>query len=173
MVDAYERARDEFIKSVERMGTQIAGAAGLPRRISAFLMFTPRPVSLDELCERLGVAKSGVSVNVRMLENSGLVRKVWVKGERKDFYEADFRIAELYANSFDKMADLGARAVFESIENSLRTLDGEVAPENRVDAAAARERLARELRLKEPVIELFAHFVEALKDLSARLEGGE
>ncbi len=173
MRDAYERAREEFINSVERIAGQMGSAAGLPRRILAYLMFTPRPVSLDELRERLGVAKSGVSVNVRVLENSGLVRKAWVKGERKDFYEAELKIAELYANSFDKMADPGVRAFFESIENSLKTLDGEVAPVNRADAAAVRERLARELHLKEPIIELFARFVEALKDISARLEGGE
>jgi len=173
MADAYESARDEFINSAERNTAQMGSAASLPRRVHAYLMFTPRPVSLDELCKNLHVAKSGVSVNVRMLENSGFVRKVWLKGERKDFYEADFRIAELYANSFDKMADPGVRAVFESIENSLRILDGDVAPENRADAAAARERLARELRLKEPIIELFARFVEALNDLNARLEGGE
>jgi DNA-binding transcriptional regulator GbsR (MarR family) len=171
MEDAYERARDEFIKSLERIAAPIA-AAGLPRRILAYLMFTPRPVSLDELCKRLGVAKSGVSVNVRILENYGLVRKVWVKGERKDFYEADFKIAELYAHSFDKIADQGVRAVFRTIENSLKTLDGDVAPDNSGDAAAVRERLERELRLKEPVTELFGRFVEALKDLSARSEGG-
>jgi DNA-binding transcriptional regulator GbsR (MarR family) len=127
---------------------------------------------LDELCERLGVAKSGVSVNVRMLENSGLVRKAWVKGERKDFYEADFKIAELYADSFDKMADLGVRVVFRTIEDSIKTLDGDVTPDNKGDAAAVRERLERELRLKEPVTELFGRFVEALKDLSARSESG-
>ena len=172
-MDAYERARDEFINSVERKAAQMGNTAGLQRRILAFLMFTPRPVSLDELRERLRVAKSGVSVNIRVLENSGFVRKVWVKGERKDFYEADFKIAELYANSSDKMAELGVRAAFESIEKSLRILAGEVAPDNRADAAAARERLERELRLKEPIIELFGRFVEALKDLSARLEGGE
>ncbi len=171
MADAYERTRDDFIKSVERIAAPIA-AAGLPRRILAYLMFTPRPVSLDELCERLGVAKSGVSVNVHILENYGLVRKVWVKGERKDFYEADFKIAELYADSFDKIADQGVRAVFRTIENSLKTLDGDVAPDNRGDAGAVRERLERELRLKEPVTELFGRFVEALKDLSARSEGG-
>jgi DNA-binding transcriptional regulator GbsR (MarR family) len=173
MADAYESARDEFIRSVERIAAPIGTAAGLPRRISAFLMFTPRPVSLDELCENLHVAKSAVSVNVRMLENSGFVRKVWVKGERKDFYEADFSIAELYANSFDKMADQGVRTVFRTIENSLKTLDGDVAPDNRGDAAAVRERLERELRLNDPIIELFGRFVEALKDLNARLEGGE
>jgi DNA-binding transcriptional regulator GbsR (MarR family) len=172
MADAYELARDEFIKSVERIAAPIGNAAGLPRRILAYLMFTPRPVSLDELCERLGVAKSGVSVNVRILENHGLVRKAWVKGERKDFYEADFKIAELYADSFDKIADQGVRAVFRTIENSIKTLDGDVAPDNRGDAAAVRERLERELRLKEPVTELFGRFVEALKDLSARSEGG-
>lgn len=173
MADAYERAREEFITSVERLTAQFGGGAALPRRILGYLMFTPRPVNLNELCENLHVAKSGVSVNVRALENSGLVRKTWVKGERKDFYEADFKIARLYANSFDKTADRGVGAVFEGVEKSLRMLDGDVAPGNRADAAAIRERLERETRLKEPIIELFGRFVEALNDLSARSEGGE
>jgi DNA-binding transcriptional regulator GbsR (MarR family) len=173
MADAYERAREEFITSVERIAAQFGGGGALPRRILAYLVFTPRPVSLNELCDNLHVAKSGVSVNVRALENFGLVRKAWVKGERKDFYEADFKLARLYANSFAKMAEMGVGAVFESVERSLRMLDGDVAPGNRADAAAIRERLEREVRLKEPVIELFDRFVQALQDLSARLEGGE
>ena len=173
MADAYERAREEFVTSVERIAAQFGGGGALPRRIIAYLMFTPRPVSLNELCENLRVAKSGVSVNIRALENFGLVRKAWVKGDRKDFYEADFKLAQLYANSFAKMADKGVAAAFESVERSLKMLDGDVAPGNRADAAAIREKLGREARLKEPIIELFGRFVEALKDLSARLEGGE
>ncbi len=173
MADAFERARDEFINTVERIAAYFGGGGGLPRRIMAYLMFTPRPVSLDELSASLHVAKSGVSVNIRALENFGLVRKAWVKGERKDFYEAEFKLAMLYATSFEKMADVGVRAVFESVEKSLSALGGEVAPENKADAAAVRERLEREARLKEPVIELFARFVETLRALSARSEGGE
>jgi DNA-binding transcriptional regulator GbsR (MarR family) len=173
MADAYERAREEFITSVERIAAQFGGGGALPRRILAYLMFTPRPVSLNEICENLHVAKSGVSVNIRALENSGLARKTWVKGERKDFYEADFKIAQLYASSFDRMADIGVGAAFESVEKSLRMLGGDVVPGNRRDAAAIRARLEREVRLKEPVIELFDRFVDALKDLSARSEEGE
>ena len=161
------------IRTAERISVPFGGGAALPRRILAYLMFTPRPVSLSELCQNLRVAKSGVSVNVRALENSGLVRKTWVKGERKDFYEANLGIAWLCADSFGKKARTDVETLFESVEESLRMLDGSVTAANRADAAALRMRLERETRLKEPIIELFGRFAEALKDLSARSEGGE
>ena len=42
-----------------------------------------------EISNRLGVSKSNISINIRMLEEYGLVRKVWVKGSRKDYYAAE------------------------------------------------------------------------------------
>ena len=46
-------------------------------------------MSLDDMARELGVSKGSVSTNIRELEKWGAVRQVWVKGERRDFYEAE------------------------------------------------------------------------------------
>jgi DNA-binding transcriptional regulator GbsR (MarR family) len=42
---------------------------------------------LDEIVVRLGVSKGSISLNIRELERWGAVRKIWVPGTRKDYYE--------------------------------------------------------------------------------------
>ena len=58
-------------------------------QIYALLFLSDEPLSLDEIGQRLGVSKSNISINIRMLEDYNLVRKVWVKGSRKDYYAAE------------------------------------------------------------------------------------
>lgn len=57
------------------------------------IYLSPRPVSLQELVDRLGISKGNASMSVRQLEAWGAVRQVWQRGDRRDYYEAnvDFR----------------------------------------------------------------------------------
>lgn len=172
MADAYERARDEFISVMEKITTSFALPA-LSGRIFGLLAFTPRPMNLDEIADALQVAKSGVSVNIRMLENFGMVRRVWVKGDRRDYYEADFDLVRLYHDFFKKGAELELGPTFDGIEKCLTILDGEIDPANREEAGKIRQRLERNVRIKEPLLALFERFVAALAELKTITEGGE
>jgi len=58
-------------------------------QIYALLFVSEKTLSLDEISEKLVVSKSNISINIRMLESYGLVKKVWVKGSRKDYYTAE------------------------------------------------------------------------------------
>jgi DNA-binding transcriptional regulator GbsR (MarR family) len=53
------------------------------------LLLSPVPMSLDDLLNHLDVSKASVSMNMRMLENLGIVREVWVRGDRRKYYEAE------------------------------------------------------------------------------------
>jgi len=74
---------------IERMGLAIE-RMDLPRtfgRLFGLLMVADRPLSLDEMVERLHVSKASVSTNARDCEEFGLARRVGVRGDRKDYYE--------------------------------------------------------------------------------------
>jgi DNA-binding transcriptional regulator GbsR (MarR family) len=74
---------------IERMGLAIE-RMGLTRtfgRLFGLLMVADRPLSLDEITERLRVSKASVSTNARACEELGLARRVGVRGDRRDFYE--------------------------------------------------------------------------------------
>ena len=80
------------------------------------LLLSPEPLSLDELKDRLQISKPSVSMNMRTLETLGAVRPVYVRGDRRKYYEAD---SDLW-----KVAQriLGSREVRE-VELALRVLE--------------------------------------------------
>lgn len=53
------------------------------------LLLSPEPMSLDDVMNHLDISKASVSMNMRTLENLGIVREVWVRGDRRKFYEAE------------------------------------------------------------------------------------
>jgi len=53
------------------------------------LLLSPEPMSLDDLMNHLDISKASVSMNMRTLENMGIVREVWVRGDRRKYYEAE------------------------------------------------------------------------------------
>lgn len=94
-----ETARDKFIEGISRMGD----AFGLNRfviQLYALLYLTGKPLSLDEIAEALGASKGNVSINIRELERWGAVRNVWIKGSRRDYYEAGPDVKKVFLNKF-------------------------------------------------------------------------
>lgn len=79
----------ETRRFIERMGLAIE-RMGLTRtfgRLFGLLLVADRPLSLDEMVERLQVSKASVSTNARACEDMGLARRVGVRGDRRDYYE--------------------------------------------------------------------------------------
>ncbi|MGD8720096.1 MAG: MarR family transcriptional regulator [Candidatus Zixiibacteriota bacterium] len=170
MTDGYEKALDEFIGTMGRITTAF-GLPALGGRIYGMLAFVPRPISLGEIADTLHVAKSGVSVNVRLLENLGIVRRVWVKGDRRDYYEVDFDLIHLYHGFFKKGIEAELEPTFATIEKCLTLLDDDVDPENREEAEIIKKRLERHMEMKDPLLTLFRHLVTALAELKELGEG--
>jgi DNA-binding transcriptional regulator GbsR (MarR family) len=81
---------------IERMGLTFErmGLARTFGRLFGLLMVADRPLSLDDMVERLDVSKASVSTNARACEESGLARRVGVRGDRKDYYEISPRAFE-------------------------------------------------------------------------------
>jgi DNA-binding transcriptional regulator GbsR (MarR family) len=65
------------------------GVGKVMAEIQALLYLSPRPLCLDEMSKRLKTSRSNVSLNVRALQDLGVVRKVHVPGDRKDYYTAE------------------------------------------------------------------------------------
>lgn len=76
---------------VESMGL-FWESEGLPRiagRIFGYLIVQPEPCSLDDLAAALGVSKASISTDARRLEQLGLVTRVSLPGDRRDYYTVD------------------------------------------------------------------------------------
>lgn len=81
-------ARRKFVEA----GGQTTQSFGLGRilgQIYALLYLSPRPLCLDEIALELGISKAHVSTTIRQLERWTAAKRVWVRGDRRDFYEAE------------------------------------------------------------------------------------
>lgn len=74
---------------------QLSRALGQPRSLAeiyGLLFISASPLALDDLIERLGLAKGTASVGLKFLRNIGAIKMVYVSGSRRVHYEA---VAEL------------------------------------------------------------------------------
>ena len=62
-------------------------------QILVYLYLHEAERSLDQVSEDLGLSKAAVSVAVRQLESLGMVRRLWMKGDRKKYYKTADNIA--------------------------------------------------------------------------------
>lgn len=82
-------AVDTFLQGAGKISSALLGMVNkVGGQIYALLFMTEEPMSLDEIADRLCVSKSNISINIRLLEEFDLVKQVWVKGSRKDYYTA-------------------------------------------------------------------------------------
>jgi DNA-binding transcriptional regulator GbsR (MarR family) len=80
------------------------GLNPLMGRIVGLLIISPEPQSLDDMVEKLEMSKGPISQICRRLKDHGLIEKVWIPGDRKDYYETvDDIFGKAYANQIGKM----------------------------------------------------------------------
>ncbi len=99
MNEELDKIQDNFAESIGQLASNL-GLNRIVGQIYALLFLSNGPLSLDYIVEQLKVSKGNVSVNVRELEKWGAVRKVWVKGSRKDYYEANPDTLKVILNRF-------------------------------------------------------------------------
>ena len=94
MTKTIEDIRNDLIHAIGEKAEKF-GFARIAGQLEGLLLFTNHPMSLDEMAERLEVSKGSVSTNIRLLERLKVVRKVYHKGTRKNYYEIRGNIWEV------------------------------------------------------------------------------
>ena len=92
-----EKAQDRFINYIASACDDF-GLNRFVAQIYGLLYMSDKPLSLDEISEKLKASKGNVSINIRELEKWGAVRNVLVRGSRKDYYEAELDIKKVLMN---------------------------------------------------------------------------
>ncbi len=81
-----------------RLAGELAESLSFNRSIGqiyGLLYLASEPMSLEDIAKRLGMSKGNASINLRVLASWGAVRPVWVRGSRRDHYEAERNIKAL------------------------------------------------------------------------------
>lgn len=102
----------EMTAALEPWGMQPATAS-----LYAFLLIWDEPVTLDEICKTVGMAKSSASVAARALEQVGLARRLGERGTRRvrygasESYSGFLMIQARLLDEIGRIAESRARAV--------------------------------------------------------------
>ena len=117
-----ERARQTF---VDRMGhaAETEGLSPIAGRLFATLLLSDEPRSLDELARTLGVSKASVSTDARRLFERGVVERVTLPGDRRDYYEL---APDFFAATIRSRVDRWRRV--QQLVGQIREQDTELSP---------------------------------------------
>jgi DNA-binding transcriptional regulator GbsR (MarR family) len=85
---------ERFVLHWGDMGSQW-GVNRSVAQIHALLYLAERPLTAEEIAETLGLARSNVSNSIRELMAWDLIRRVPVKGDRRDHFEAETDLWEI------------------------------------------------------------------------------
>jgi DNA-binding transcriptional regulator GbsR (MarR family) len=88
-------ARDEFVAQWGAMGSQW-GINRTMAQIHALLMTAPEPVGTDDVMAELQISRGNAHANLKELVAWGLVRIVLKKGERREFFEAEKDVWQIF-----------------------------------------------------------------------------
>lgn len=138
------REHSQFIETWGSMGV-LWGINRSMARIHAFVMLCEDPVDLETVCRQLRISRGNASMSLKELRAWGVIHRVHISGERRDFYVAEpdnwkmiFKIAaQRKEREFDPAlqalrdllghADLknssGVRARLSELERTMSTFD--------------------------------------------------
>lgn len=145
MNNKLEMAQDKFMESIGKLAESF-GLNKFIAQLYAVLYLSNKPLSLDELVERLKASKGNISLNIRELENWGAVKNVWVKGSRKDYYEAEPDIKKAFVNKFKLSLEkriLQVSGMIEEFKAIIDSADGELTDEERKVVKNYKEKLKK------------------------------
>jgi DNA-binding transcriptional regulator GbsR (MarR family) len=156
-------ARERLIE----VGARTAQELGLGRivgQILVYLYLQNGERSLDQICEDLGLSKAAVSVAIRQLESMGIVRQVWIKGDRKKYYRTADNIAAAVRQGLLTFLSQKMQAVTDELDQIDHQLESAVAggsEDPETDFVYRRVKRAKQLGdraasvLRNPIVDFF------------------
>jgi DNA-binding transcriptional regulator GbsR (MarR family) len=88
MNDKLFRSQEKFIIQWGALGT----AWGINRtmaQINALLLISPKPLTTDDVMDRLSISRGNAHSNLKELVNWGICRSVIIPGDRKEYFESE------------------------------------------------------------------------------------
>jgi DNA-binding transcriptional regulator GbsR (MarR family) len=100
----YKEAREEFIATWGTLGNEW-GINRTMSQIHALLLISPEPLTTEDLMTELLISRGNANMNIHSLMDWGLIQKVLIQGERKEYFQAEkdvWKIARIVARERKK-----------------------------------------------------------------------
>ena len=147
-----------LIEGWGRMGS-CWGVGKVMAEIQALLYLSARPLSLEEMADSLKISRSNISLNVRGLQDLGVVKKVIVPGDRKDYYTAEDDVAKVARRLAGEKKRRELDPALRVVRNAISAADAGAGTEHL--AAIDTRRLYKLKQLMEIIADIFDSFIEA------------
>ncbi|WP_079910431.1 GbsR/MarR family transcriptional regulator [Paenibacillus sp. 32352] len=151
-------ALKQSISNHMSLSFEAEGFSPLVGKIFAFLLSAPRPVSLQEMADELGVTKAAISVQVRTLEKHMMCHKIPTSNDRKDYYfiSDDICMTALQAN-IQKM-----KRIQQQVEHTLHIFEQleEIGEDERASHDACKKRFIE----MQAMYEMFLNRLDGLEE---------
>ncbi|MEZ4233214.1 MAG: hypothetical protein R3B89_28800 [Polyangiaceae bacterium] len=116
-------------------------------RVWAILYLSPGPLSAQDLRDALQLSAGAVSMTLNDLGRWGVVRRVWVPGERRDYFTAEVQIWKMISRVFAEREGGEIRHAIEALEQALVALEPHLASADKQERERAELQRTRVLAL--------------------------
>jgi DNA-binding transcriptional regulator GbsR (MarR family) len=120
-------------------------------RVWAVLYLSPEPLTAQDLRAALRLSSGAVSMILTDLARWGVVRRVWIQGERRDHFTAEVQLWRMISRVLSEREKIQIVTFVEACEEALRFLQPKTGSHD------ARERVRVELQIER---------IKALHDLA-------
>jgi len=110
-------------------------------RVWAALYLSPEPLSAQDLRAALGLSSGAVSMILTDLSRWGVVRRVWIQGERRDHFAAEVQLWRMISRVLSEREKTEIVTFLEACEEALAFL------EQKSKGTDARDRARAELQI--------------------------
>jgi HTH-type transcriptional regulator, glycine betaine synthesis regulator len=133
-------------------------------RLWGLLYLEQRPLSAQDIGDRLALSSGAVSMLLTELQQWSIVKKTWIPGERREHFEAETSIWKMVSRVFRERELRWIEDALGSFESAQRELAAEPAPES---PDAARDHLDSRISALTELARVGAHLLRAILDGAA------
>ena len=119
----YDEAKQRFIQAWGALG-QSWGINKAMAQIHALLLISTKPLCTDDIMAELNISRGNANMNVRALIDWGIVEKVYVPGDRKEYFNSE---KDLWALSRQVIVERRKRELepLQRVLADVQTVEGE------------------------------------------------
>ena len=161
MNKSLQKSIDHFTQSWGEIGF-FWGINKVMGQLYALLFSSKEPLTLDDMCRQLRISRGNASMNIRALKEWGVIRKVRIKGDRKDYYELDEDIWKIIIHFVRERKKRELEPVLDTMNRSadlLRQNQKTMTADERKQAAVFLKRLESMIEISEGVNRMLEKFM--------------
>lgn len=145
-----EESKAKFIDTWGGLGSAW-GISKSMAQMHAFLLISPEAMSMEDIMQELDMSRGNVNITIRSLVDWGLVERIAVKGERKEYFRAEKDIWRI-----------ATRIAAERRKRELQPVISTLGMVKDIHPAEKKSKEAKE----------FIAFIESLEDFTRKVDNG-